>query len=172
MAWSGAKTNIRSISTPVSTVSNQSLRSLRKWRNPLMGYKVIVRLLRCEECRLRVKGRRNDKATGGLCRSPGNRHQIISTRGQTPSGIWSSTNAHAIAIGLIDLNQRATAASRARSAASAACRAEEFLALCQVRLPDCVRGAAATLEGICHRALQRKLCMIPCTWRARCGRIT
>ena len=43
IAWSGAKTNINSNSTPVSTVSSQSLRSLRKWRKSLMGSRIIVR---------------------------------------------------------------------------------------------------------------------------------
>ena len=42
IAWSGAQTNINSVSTPVSTVSSQSLRSLRKWRKSLMGSKAIV----------------------------------------------------------------------------------------------------------------------------------
>src|SRR6476620_6297213 len=41
-AWSGAKTNINSISTPVSTVSNQSLRSSRRRRKSLLGSRIIV----------------------------------------------------------------------------------------------------------------------------------
>jgi hypothetical protein len=36
IACSGATTNINRISTPVSTVSSESLRSLRKWRKSLM----------------------------------------------------------------------------------------------------------------------------------------
>ena len=43
MAWSGAKTKINSISTPVSTVSSQSIRSSRKRRRSLMGSRIIVR---------------------------------------------------------------------------------------------------------------------------------
>ena len=45
MAWSGAKTNIKSISTPVSAVSSQSIRSLRKCRNLLMGSRIHRSLL-------------------------------------------------------------------------------------------------------------------------------
>src|ERR1700729_4284581 len=43
-AWSGAKTNISSISTPVNAESNQSVRSSRKRRRSLMGSRIIISL--------------------------------------------------------------------------------------------------------------------------------
>src|ERR1700733_15519827 len=47
-AWSGAKTNIISISTPVSAESSQSLRSLRRWRKSLTGSNIIVSSSSCD----------------------------------------------------------------------------------------------------------------------------